>query len=654
MEKVVQKKETLMYSHSEYTSPAFVSKKSFSPAKSNLLRQLDAKNSSFSSLNSQIFRKCEKKPIKIDEEERLTKDIRVGKKLSDLTTKRVSVLVMVLIFVIPLFDSGYYYDNDKSYTFGIKQLARESSIEISSLNSTEIMIIAEDYVNYHKQLELPLIYLYLPSINFTFQQEPFACDLRFEEKEELVLESGNYNETFTATISTKSLSQANSILNILRTIYLSIVLGLGAYLFTKDTNDLALKPIARMIEKVNKIASNPLATKDEVLIRGGNDLETISIENAIIKIGTLLALGFGDAGSQIIAKNIAQGGDVDPMLPGHKEFAIFGFCDIRNFTDSTEVLQEDVMVFVNKIAYIVHKTVDKYVGIANKNIGDAFLLLWKFEKEDIEPIENNDFQIKRNLHTKNLADFAIISFLKIICKINYREEILQYRTIKSLLNRMPDYKVKMGFGLHLGWAIEGAIGSVHKIDASYLSPNVNIASRLEAATKQYGVNLLVSNELIECCSRRVQRFCREIDRVTVKGSLKPLGLFTLDLDVSLLEKKNNKGLSKEDIRLKHKFRKENILEQFFKENGLKASMFFEYDESLNKITQNSFGVWRNFFFQGFEKYISGNWSESNGFFTQILNLNPLDGPTTTLLNYIKNHNYVSPDSWPGYRELIEK
>ena len=41
----------------------------------------------------------------------------------------------------------------------------------------------------------------------------------------------------------------------------------------------------------------------------------------------------------------------------------------------------------------------------------------------------------------------------------------------------------MGFGLHVGWAIEGAIGSNHKIDASYLSPNVNMASRLEAATK---------------------------------------------------------------------------------------------------------------------------------------------------------------------------
>ena len=40
-------------------------------------------------------------------------------------------------------------------------------------------------------------------------------------------------------------------------------------------------------------------------------------------------------------------------------------------------------------------------------------------------------------------------------------------------------------------AIEGAIGSEFKIDASYLSPNVNMASRLQAASPQFGVHLLV-------------------------------------------------------------------------------------------------------------------------------------------------------------------
>ena len=70
--------------------------------------------------------------------------------------------------------------------------------------------------------------------------------------------------------------------------------------------------------------------------------------------------------------------DINPMLPGQKIISIFGFCDIRNFTDATEVLQEGVMVFVNEIGEIVHKIVDNYSGAANKNIGDAFLLVWKF------------------------------------------------------------------------------------------------------------------------------------------------------------------------------------------------------------------------------------------------------------------------------------
>ena len=105
-------------------------------------------------------------------------------------------------------------------------------------------------------------------------------------------------------------------------------------------------------------------------------METEYLEKTIIKIGALLALGFGEAGSEVIAQNMQNGGgDVNPMIPGKKTIAIFGFCDIRNFTDATEVLQEEVMVFVNQIAEIVHSIVDYYSGNANKNIGDAFLLV---------------------------------------------------------------------------------------------------------------------------------------------------------------------------------------------------------------------------------------------------------------------------------------
>lgn len=89
-------------------------------------------------------------------------------------------------------------------------------------------------------------------------------------------------------------------------------------------------------------------------------METEVLQNTLNKIGGLLAIGFGEAGSKIIAENMRKGDDVDPLLPGQKCIAIFGFCDIRRFTDATEILQEGVMLFVNEIGEIVHGTVDRF------------------------------------------------------------------------------------------------------------------------------------------------------------------------------------------------------------------------------------------------------------------------------------------------------
>lgn len=139
---------------------------------------------------------------------------------------------------------------------------------------------------------------------------------------------------------------------------------------------------------------------------------------------------------------------------------------------------------MNEIAEIVHGTVDHYSGAANKNIGDAFLLVWKFRPEDyyLDQLENK-MKLVPSKYVQQLSDFAVISFLKIITGITISKKLVKYKSHPGLNERLPNYSVKMGFGLHLGWAIEGAIGSTYKIDASYLSPNVNMASRLEAATK---------------------------------------------------------------------------------------------------------------------------------------------------------------------------
>lgn len=79
-----------------------------------------------------------------------------------------------------------------------------------------------------------------------------------------------------------------------------------------------------------------------------------------------------------MAKNIENNGSLNVMMPGKKIMGIYGFCDIRNFTDATEVLEAHVMIFVNEIADICHEVVNRSGGYPNKNIGDAFLLVWKF------------------------------------------------------------------------------------------------------------------------------------------------------------------------------------------------------------------------------------------------------------------------------------
>lgn len=405
--------------------------------------------------------------------------------------------------------------------------------------------------------------------------------------------------------------------------------------------------------------------------------ETVILEQTIVKIGALLAQGFGEAGTKIIADNMAKTqGNVDPMIPGNKVVAIFGFCDIRSFTKLTNILQERIIVFVNEIADIVHGTVDKFSGAANKNIGNSFLLVWKFEEEDtaFDRKRGNWVPIQDSVRVGQLADMSVISFLKILAQIKKSYYLDKFMRRKEVARKLKADKVNMGFGLHTGWAIEGAIGSDFKIDASYLSPNVNLAARIEAATLQYGLPFLISGELFKILTGKTQSYMRQVDCVTVKGSSQPIDLYTCDLDFSRIkvepsmERANNQSHTEKQVKkVKQRIERTRLQQQCMgvpevsEEQRFQIATMFKEDEDLKEMVsrfRQERATFLEMFGRGFEKYKQGEWFEASAIFFKIKKTQFFDGfvdqPTLNLLSYMDNFKYSAPSEWKGYRALTEK
>jgi len=352
-----------------------------------------------------------------------------------------------------------------------------------------------------------------------------------------------------------------------------------------------------------------------------------------------------------------SGAGVDSMLPGQKVDAIIGFCNIRHFTECTEVLKEKVMLFVNQVGEIVHGCVDDYHGAPNKNIGDAFLLVWRLSGIAVD-------------RESKMADMSVMSLVRIVAAINKSPVLADYRGHPGMLQRVSNYRVQMGFGLHCGWAIEGAIGSEFKIDASYLSPNVNVASRLQAATEQFGVWVLISHFMIALCSKDVGQLCRLIDHVTVKGSKQPTRLYTLDIDYMQLQlefksmdkviKNRFKVRQVRELRKNDKWAEDFNIGQIFAEDHdlvamrrLYSSEFFQrFAMAYRNYEAGEWMVARDMFYTCHYSAVS---SVESGLANSVTEKEwPNDGPTETLLHYMRLENYIAPPDWPGHRSLVVK
>ncbi len=192
------------------------------------------------------------------------------------------------------------------------------------------------------------------------------------------------------------------------------------------------------------------------------------------------------------------------VLSGETRNLTILFSDLRNFSTISEGLTAaQVAQFLNLYLTPMTDTILEHEGTVDKYIGDAIVAFWN------APLDVAD-------HTTRAVE-AALAMRRALANFN-REN----RDRPAEEGRVLD--VRMGIGLNYGACSVGNMGSTQRFDYSALGDPVNVAARLEALTKTYGVDLLATVAVQE----RTARYAwLEVDAVKVKGRSAVTKLFTL-------------------------------------------------------------------------------------------------------------------------------
>ena len=176
-------------------------------------------------------------------------------------------------------------------------------------------------------------------------------------------------------------------------------------------------------------------------------------------------------------------------LGGERRYCTFLFTDVRGFTALSEKLEpEEVTKIMNKALTIQAEVVQKNGGMVDKYIGDAMMAIFN------APLDL--------LHHEQLA-------------VKAGREILDEITKAGL-------EVRIGIGINTGKAVVGNMGSATRFDYTAIGDAVNTAARLESATKERGVDILIGEQTEKYSGYRLQ----SLEPIKVKGKSKPLKIYT--------------------------------------------------------------------------------------------------------------------------------
>ncbi|MEM9302443.1 MAG: GAF domain-containing protein [Pseudomonadota bacterium] len=193
-------------------------------------------------------------------------------------------------------------------------------------------------------------------------------------------------------------------------------------------------------------------------------------------------------------------GGADDLLGGKSVEATVLFSDIRGFTTITEELgAQGTVKLLNEYFTIMVEALQRQGGMLDKFIGDAIMAVFGI------PIPQED-----------AADRA----MRTAC--NMFRALAQWNARRADNGQAP---IQIGVGLNTDEVVSGNIGSPKRMDYTIIGDGVNLAARLESACKQYGSDILVSENTVNAV-RGTYRM-RLIDTVVVKGKTEPVGVYDI-------------------------------------------------------------------------------------------------------------------------------